>query len=60
MRMTLRVADHIAIISILKNVVPLARASVAKSGLERRVVSVRDIDVPILDLRNHTLLFKDL
>lgn len=60
MHLALGVADNIAIISVLKNVLPMIQGTIAKAGLRERVVSLRDIDVPVLDLENHALVVQRL
>ena len=60
MHMALGVADNLSIISVLKNVLPLIHGSISKAGLGKRVVSLREIGVPVLDLIDHQLVVQKL
>lgn len=50
MHLALGLADKIAIISVMKNVLPMIEGEVAKSHLEGRVCCVRSIDIPVEEL----------
>ena len=49
----LGLADKIGIVTVLKNVMPMIHANLAKAHLEGRVTSVRSIDIPVADLSDH-------
>ncbi len=56
MHLALGLADRIGIVSVLPNVLPMIRGAVARSHLEGRVVCVRSVDIPVLDLSSHEKL----
>ena len=53
-------ADKIAIISVMNNVLPMIEGNVAKAHLDGRVCCVRSIDIPVEDLQQHDKLVKAL
>jgi len=53
MQMALGVADKIGIITVIPHPVSMIRAGVAKARFDERVVCVRNINVPVLDLADH-------
>lgn len=52
----LGLGDRIGIITVLKNLLPFQRNSAARAHLDKRVISVRSIDIPVLDLADHNKL----
>jgi len=56
MHLAMGLADKIAIISVLKNVLPMIEGQVAKAGLRERVCCVRSCDIPVEDLQQHDRL----
>ncbi len=56
MHMALGIGDKIGIISVLPNVVSMIDGLVARDHLDHRVVCVRSIDIPVLDLQDHDKL----
>ena len=46
-------ADNIAIISVMKNVLPMLEGNAAKAHWDGRVCCVRSIDIPVEDLQDH-------
>ncbi|MFW7267644.1 aspartate/glutamate racemase family protein [Gluconacetobacter sp. Hr-1-5] len=53
MHLAMGTADRIAIITVLPHPVSMLNGSVAKARLEGRVVCIRNIDMPVLDLQDH-------
>jgi len=53
MQMALGVADKVGIITVIPHPVSMIRANIAKARLNDRVVCVRNINVPVLDLTDH-------
>ena len=53
MHLALGLADKIAIISVMKNVLPMIEGEVAKSHFDGRVCCVRSIDIPVEELQQH-------
>jgi len=53
MQMALGVADKIGIITVIPHPVSMIQANIAKARLNGRVVCVRNINVPVLDLSDH-------
>jgi allantoin racemase len=47
---SLGMADKIAVITVIKEVIPLIQGLIARDGLEKRVTSVRCVGIPVLDL----------
>lgn len=56
MHLALGMADRIGIITVLPNVLPMIRGEIAKTHLGERVVCVRSVDIPVLDLCCHEKL----
>ncbi|MDR2157682.1 MAG: aspartate/glutamate racemase family protein [Clostridiales Family XIII bacterium] len=50
MHLTMGLADKIAIISVLKSVIPLIRGSVERACLQERVCCIREVGIPVHDL----------
>jgi len=46
-------ADNIAIITVMNNVLPMLEGNVAKAHIDGRVCCVRSIDIPVEDLQQH-------
>lgn len=58
--LALGLGDTVGIVTVLKNVVPMIRGNIARAGLERRVTSVRTLDMPVLELQDREKLMKNL
>jgi len=58
--LSLGIADKIAIVTVLPDVIPMLRNSVARAGLEDRIVKILSVDIPVLDLQNREKLLKAL
>ena len=58
--LALGLGDRIGIVTVLKNVVPMLSGAVARAGLEKRVTSIRTLNIPVLQLEDHELLMKSL
>ena len=56
----LGLGDTLGIVTILKNVVPMIRGAIARAGLERRVTSIRTLDMPVIELQNREKLMANL
>lgn len=56
----LGLGDTLGIVTVLKNVVPMIRGAIARTGLERRVISVRTLDMPVLELQDREKLMASL
>ncbi len=56
----LGLADRIGIITIVDNVQPMLHEHIHMAHLERRIVSVRNVDIPVLELTDHSLLIRHL
>ena len=52
--------DTLGIVTVLKNVVPMIRGAIARAGLEKRVVCVRTLDLPVLELQDREKLMANL
>lgn len=48
--LSLGLADRIGVVTVLKNVVPMLYGNVAKAHLNERVVSIRVVDIPVLEI----------
>ena len=46
--------------TFMKNVVPMIDAAISRAGLERRVTSVRTLNMPVLELQDHEKLMTNL
>lgn len=58
--LALGLGDTVGIVTVLKNVVPMIRGAVARAGLERRVTSIRTLDMPVLELQDREKLMGNL
>lgn len=58
--LALGLGDTVGIVTVLKNVVPMIRGAIARAGLERRVTSVRTLDMPVLELQDRDKLMASL
>lgn len=56
----LGLADKISIVTVLPNVVSLMQGNVAKAHLNDRIVSIRNVNIPVEDLQDHEKLCKAL
>lgn len=56
----LGLGDTLGIVTVLKNVVPMIRGAIARAGLEKRVVCVRTLDLPVLELQDREKLMANL
>lgn len=56
----LGLGDTLGIVTVLKNVVPMIRGAVARAGLERRVTSIRTLDMPVIELQDREKLMANL
>lgn len=56
----LGLGDTLGIVTVLKNVVPMLHAAIARAGLERRVTSIRTLDMPVIELQDHDKLMTNL
>lgn len=56
----LGLADRIGIITVLDNVQPMLREHIHNAHLEQRVVSVRNVNMPVLGLEDHSMLIQHL
>ena len=53
LHLAMGLADKIAIITVMNNVLPMLEGNVAKSHFDGRVCCVRSIDIPVEDLQQH-------
>lgn len=58
--LSLGVADKIAIVTVLPDVIPMLRGSVARAGLQDRIVKILSVDIPVLDLQDRRKLLSAL
>ena len=56
LHLAMGLADKIAVISVMKNVLPMIEGEVAKAGARERVCCVRSIDIPVEELQQHDRL----
>lgn len=56
----LGLADRVGIITVLDNVQPMLREHIHNARLEERVVSVRNVNMPVLGLEDHGMLIQHL
>ena len=56
----LGLGDTLGIVTVLKNVVPMIRGAIARAGLERRVTSIRTLDMPVIELQDREKLMANL
>lgn len=58
--LALGLGDKVGIVTVLKNVVPMLRGAVSRACLERRVVTIRTLNIPVLQLEDGELLMNSL
>ena len=58
--LALGLGDKVGIVTVMKNVVPMIDAAISRAGLERRVTSVRTLNMPVLELQDHEKLMTNL
>ena len=58
--LALGLGDTVGIVTVLKNVVPMIRGAIARAGLEKRVTSLRTLNMPVLELADHDKLMSNL
>ena len=58
--MALGLGDRIGIVTVLKNVIPMIRGIVDRSGLDKRVTTIRSLNIPVLELENFDILIDSL
>lgn len=58
--LALGLGDTIGIVTVLKNVVPMIHGAIVRAGLERRVISVRTLDISVIELQDHEKLMANL
>ena len=58
--LALGLGDTVGIVTVLKNVVPMIRGAIARAGLEKRVTSLRTLDMPVLELADRDKLMENL
>ena len=58
--LALGLGDTVGIVTVLKNVVPMIRGAIARAGLEKRVTSLRTLDMPVLELADRNKLMENL
>lgn len=56
LHLAMGLADKIAIITVMNNVLPMIEGNVAKSHFDSRVCCVRSVDIPVEDLKQHDKL----
>ena len=56
----LGLGDTLGIVTVLKNVVPMIKGAIARAGLERRVTSVRTLDMPVIELQDREKMMENL
>lgn len=56
----LGLGDTLGIVTVLKNVVPMINGAIVRAGLERRVTSVRTLDMPVIELQDRNKLMANL
>ncbi len=58
--LALGLSDKIGIVTVLDNVIPMIEGNIAKAHLGGRVVSVRSVDMPVLELEDSSKLSEKL
>lgn len=58
--LSLGLADKVAIITVLPDVIPMLRNSVSRAGLNDRVVKIMSVDIPVLELSDRKKLLEAL
>jgi len=56
--LSLGLADRVGVVIVLKNALPMLSANVAKAHLSNRIVSIRTIDIPVLELNDKNKIIK--
>lgn len=56
----LGLGDTLGIVTVLKNVVPMINGAIARAGLEKRVVSVRTLNLSVLELQDREKMMENL
>lgn len=56
--LALGLADKISIVTVVPNVVPLMEGNLAKAHLDKRFVSIRNVNIPVQDLQDHEKVCK--
>lgn len=56
----LGLADNISIVTVMPNVVSLMEGNVSKAKLNGRIVSIRNVNIPVEELQDHEKLCKAL
>ena len=56
----LGLSDKIGIVTVVKNVIPMIESLIARAHLEQRIISVRCVDMPVLELENTEKLTANL
>lgn len=56
----LGLADKISIVTVMPNVVSLMEGNVAKAHLDKRIVSIRNVNIPVEELQDHEKLCQAL
>ena len=51
--MALGLADRIGVVTVLENVVTILERHIAEKHLQERIVTVRNVGIPVLDLSDH-------
>ena len=52
----LGLADAVGIVTVMPNVVPVIRGNVAKARLDRRIVTIRNVNIPVGEIADHEKL----
>lgn len=58
--LALGLGDTIGIVTVMKNVVPMINANVVRAGLERRVTSVRTLNMSVIELQDREKMMANL
>lgn len=58
--LSLGLADRIAIVTVLPDVVPMLRNLVARAGLRDRIINIFNVDIPVLELHDREKLLQAL
>lgn len=56
----LGLGDTLGIVTVLKNVVPMINGAIVRAGLERRVTSVRTLNMSVIELQDREKLMANL
>ncbi len=60
MLIAMGLADRIGVVTVLPNVIPMLQRHSSSHHLDKRLVSIRDVGIPVLALDNHEKLCKAL